>query len=140
MVAVSPAEQLRLVQAVTDSGGENLDNAAPGDVWYVISLAWYGRWKDYVGFKDGGNSGSGKRPGSIDNSDVADASLRLLNRSDLGNTFEIVPAAIWELLVSWHGVVEGSPVLPRTVVTDGGQNTVELSAPVFDLFVCTPGP
>ena len=112
---------------------DNLAYAEEDDDWYIIDMAWLTLWKEYVDWNGTGKS-SGKCPGPIDNTALVERGQRLKNPHGLGVDFDVISDSVHAGLVRWYGVVEGSPVLKRPVVFNGGANIVEVSAPVFDIW------
>ena len=131
----SPAAQKAEVKELIDSGSENTSLAAVDDEWYVISLRWFAAWKEHVDFNDSGREGA-PAPGPINNLDIiVNGSQRLRNpTSGLGADFDVVSDKLFNKLLSWYSVEDGSPTIVRKVIQDGSGNVVEISAPVFDLW------
>eukprot|EP01135_Chromosphaera_perkinsii_P011394 Nk52_evm39s2391 gene=Nk52_evmTU39s2391 len=108
-----------------------------GDKWYVLSFAWWTKWKEYVGFEDVDemNKDSASKPGMIDNSDIIlpenpDVPLRSLWGPRLKEDLEankdyiLVPTPVWSALSYWYG---STSEIPRPVVlTQTGKLEIEL--------------
>uniref|UniRef100_T1IWA2 Ubiquitin carboxyl-terminal hydrolase n=1 Tax=Strigamia maritima TaxID=126957 RepID=T1IWA2_STRMM len=98
-----------------------------GDVWYLIDNRWIKQWKKYVGadFWDRNIVGEqGIHPGPIDNNplfkdacseEVVEIRDHLIDELD----YVLLPDEVWNLLVSWYGLVEGQEPIPRIVVEYG---------------------
>lgn len=124
-----------------------------GDVWYIISGPWLIR---FLQSHEGGNSLSKEdvegELGPIDNSGLVDlekgnSDEELLGSEELvpikpgnfGEDFEIVPENVWDSLVSWYGLAQGSPIIKRRVVDiseEGDEPNLQFEyyPPKFTLF------
>jgi ubiquitin carboxyl-terminal hydrolase 4/11/15 len=90
--------------------------------------------------------------GPVDNSDVVDPTITADDLSDqngedfiplrpglsMGQDFEILPDEAWELILSWYGLKEGSPVIRRyvhnTALDQQGENLqYEIYPPIFTI-------
>ena len=137
------AEQFRQVKALDDAGATNVDRASEGDTWWVVSLEWYNVWKAHVDWNNGGASPEQEdAPGPIDNSNLLaedrdKATQRLKPGLSEGADYTVLPDSIYQLLVSWYTVDEVQAPGLRRKVTSVGENSIEVSIPVFDLLIAS---
>ncbi|KAK9477267.1 hypothetical protein V1514DRAFT_334340 [Lipomyces japonicus] len=87
VVVPSRQEQILKIKTLLDQP------IVPGSTWYAISSAWFDKFlnpavDDHFAI------------GPIDNSDIVDASGKLLAPDVV--QFEVVPESAWELLLAWH--------------------------------------
>lgn len=125
-------EQVKMVLAMTQA---DLQDRQEG---YVISEKWlervWARTSENINNPERFSKEATQGPiGPVDNSELIDpASLAddladqngddfvaLRKSSQMHQDFEVLPVKAWELVVSWYGLKEGSPVIRRYV-----QNTV----------------
>ena len=141
----SPAEQHDRVQALLSGPASSVDAASAGDVWWVLALSWYNRWKAHVDFANGGANATGQQqapPGPIDNSTVrapgrGAKTQRLRPGVSEGADYALLPDAVYKLLVDWYGIEPAQAPGFRRHVTAVGENSVEVSVPVFDLLTAS---
>jgi hypothetical protein len=138
LVRPTPAEQYAAVHALAGPAS-SVDAASAGDVWWVLALSWYNRWKAHVDFANGGAAaGTQAAPGPIDNASVrapgrSPKTQRLRPGVSEGADYALLPDAIYSLLVGWYGIDPAQAPGFRRRVTAVGENSVEVSVPVFDL-------
>eukprot|EP00123_Amoebidium_parasiticum_P006322 comp17299_c0_seq1/m.16441 comp17299_c0_seq1/g.16441 ORF comp17299_c0_seq1/g.16441 comp17299_c0_seq1/m.16441 type:complete len:906 (-) comp17299_c0_seq1:89-2806(-) len=118
------AEKIRAIRSTTQQ--------KIGDEWYVVSMDWWSRWCQYVGYRDYstapvvGVPGETSHPGQIDNTKVLDPRYPSEVSRDAVKfrLFELLPKEAFDLLYQWYGSMQ----LPITgiVVEKRGQKEVEL--------------
>lgn len=104
----SPFEQLLAVREAKEKPLEE------GDVWCIVSKSWFTRWEDYClgrpnKFETHCQTGLNP-PGPIDNTDITDVNphpgqaydLHLQNPVVEGDTIELIPKEMHNLLVQWY--------------------------------------
>ena len=86
-----------------------------GDDCYLVDMAWFRRWKDYVEYDVEDTEHPSKQsshPGRIDLSPVlAPDGWTLKSGLALFEHFLLVPLRVWDKLLEWYGMCEGQPVL-----------------------------
>ena len=95
-----------------------------GDAWYLLDLKWYQEWQKYVGYDKWSNLGAGlesNRPGPINLSALYSGDSADKVKDNLVDELDyfLVPAVVWEKLVSWYGLAEGQTPIKRHVVEQG---------------------
>eukprot|EP01028_Stygiella_incarcerata_P009083 TRINITY_DN4186_c0_g1_i1.p1 TRINITY_DN4186_c0_g1~~TRINITY_DN4186_c0_g1_i1.p1 ORF type:complete len:930 (+),score=139.89 TRINITY_DN4186_c0_g1_i1:295-2790(+) len=85
-----------------------------GDVWYVVDIHWWRKWKRFTGFE--GSFDDNEHPGSLSNSELLRPkngfpSIRWDKHEDVH--FRLVPEEAYRKIMQWYG---GGPHIPRMVV------------------------
>ena len=92
-----------------------------GDDCYLVDMAWFRRWKDYVDYYEGDTEHPSKQPshpGRIDLSPLlAPDGVTLISGLAQFEHFLLVPLRVWAKLLEWYGMCEGQPVLRRRLWT-----------------------
>ena len=92
-----------------------------GDDCYLVEMAWFRRWKDYVEYDAEDTEHPSKQsshPGRIDLSPLlAPDGVTLISGLAQFEHFLLVPLRVWAKLLEWYGMCEGQPVLRRRLWT-----------------------
>ncbi|XP_052623564.1 ubiquitin carboxyl-terminal hydrolase 5 isoform X1 [Lactuca sativa] len=138
---LSPEEEKQVISGFARKGEAE---AKEGDTFFLLSLRWWRIWSAFVNqsptitTNDGSSmeyQGSGRRPPSIDNSDLIcessseDSTPEIYDTLVEGTDYILVPEEIWNQLYAWYG---GGPALARKVITRGSSQT-ELTVEVYPL-------
>merc|ERR1712137_1385260 len=90
-----------------------------GDLWYLISMDWLRRWRQYVKWGKEPSSTTVPAPGPIDNSDLVDENGRVVQNVVEHSHFGIISKDEWNNLFQWYG---GGPTIERKVISTGRYN------------------
>lgn len=144
-------EQVARVMAIMGSGPRD------GQEGYVVPEKWlarvWSRTSEHTHNPEGFEKDAMVGPiGPVDNSALVDRStmqqglvdvdgndfVPLSSAVTIGQDFEILPAKAWELVVGWHGLKQGSPVIRRhahNTVPDGDTEHIlwELYPPILTI-------
>ncbi|KAI9711114.1 MAG: CSN-associated deubiquitinating enzyme Ubp12 [Chrysothrix sp. TS-e1954] len=125
-----------------------------GLLGYLVSMVWLDRVKSrtskglHEGYPKTAREGD---VGAVDNRNLvpADADLGIKDAAghdfvpikqglQIGEDFEVLPKAAWELIVGWYGMTQDSPVITRTLNNTTGDSLnpnflYELWPPIFTL-------
>ncbi|CAI9300916.1 unnamed protein product [Lactuca saligna] len=138
---LSPEEEKQVISGFARNGEAE---AKEGDTFFLLSLRWWRLWSAFVNQSptittNEGSSmeyqGSGRRPPSIDNSDLIcksfseDSTPEIYDTLVEGTDYILVPEEIWNQFYAWYG---GGPALARKVITRGSSQT-ELTVEVYPL-------
>jgi ubiquitin carboxyl-terminal hydrolase 4/11/15 len=148
-----PSLDEQVARVMTMMGGEPKEQQEG----YIISEKWlervWARTSENVSRPQDFSKDATQGPiGPVDNTELVDKDVPLDqlvdNRGDdfiplskaaqMGQDFEILPAKAWELVLSWYGLKEGSPVIRRyahnTVPDKSSENIIyELHPPVLTI-------
>lgn len=100
---VDPKDQVKIVSDLQEQ------HLKDGEIWYLVSKAWYTRWKQYCARLSSPQPeariiGEQTNPGPINNSTILkDGKLTedlVYNESESNNVYA-VPIPAWNLLVEW---------------------------------------
>lgn len=74
-----------------------------GDLWYLIDIGWYRRWKQYVKYDYTSSGGTVPRPGPITNEGLLDPSGedKVLRNLIEHQHYALISKKEWEHLHSW---------------------------------------
>ena len=79
-----------------------------GDLWYLLDITWWKRWREYVGYDEYSSStyqfyaSYYTKPGQIDNSKLLEPNSNLVKRHLYERqNFVIISEQQWEKLISW---------------------------------------
>jgi len=95
-----------------------------GDTWFLLSVLWWKRWKDYVSYDLLHTSRGSPRPGEIDNAVLLEPGTtdNMVRKSLLENyDYVILSKEEWFYLFEWYG---GGPGLPRKVISSGWRDSL----------------
>ncbi|KAI8372393.1 hypothetical protein BD560DRAFT_394819 [Blakeslea trispora] len=132
-VKVEPKDQLKII---SDLQEQHLQD---GEVWCLISKAWYTRWKQYCSRlsspqQEARRIGERTSPGPINNKSIL-TNGNLEKNLELEQTVFAVPDSAWSLLVEWYGTTtDDHEPIQRMVVTIENEKTIELYPPQFKLY------
>ena len=108
-----------------------------GDEWFLVDMAWFRRWKDFVGYDIGDAEHARKQspnPGRIDLSPLlAPDGVTLITGLMPFEHYVLVPLTVWAQFLQWYGLCEGQPVLRRLVAEFGLSKKVEVYPLEFQL-------
>ncbi|KAJ1095855.1 hypothetical protein NDU88_001005 [Pleurodeles waltl] len=129
MAAALPGLEAQRKQ-VQEAGEKEL---RPGDTWYLLDYRWYQQWKTYV---DSGDQNSSTFPGHINNIELFDdlETHRLKEKLVEDEDYVLVPAEVWQKLVSWYGLEKNQPAIERTVMDLPSTQKVEVY--LVELYLC----
>lgn len=84
-----------------------------GDIWYLISLAWYEKWRAACNpaSKTQGREAD-EQLGPVDNSDIVDPDGELIPALSDGNRVTSVSQRVMELFIEWYFLLCISPLCP----------------------------
>uniref|UniRef100_A0A1I8JJ24 ubiquitinyl hydrolase 1 n=1 Tax=Macrostomum lignano TaxID=282301 RepID=A0A1I8JJ24_9PLAT len=108
-----------------------------GQEWYVLSMAWFSRWQQYVGYRKYEEKYLGKEayfPGCIDNSDILDVNgdlkPKLMNEHD----YMLLRGDAWTMLVEYYELAPGQEPITRSVICRGSERKI-LEIEVYQLTI-----
>ena len=112
-----------------------------GDEWFLVDMAWFRRWKDFVGYdiEEAEHENARKHlsrvpnPGRIDLSHLLAPDGVTLKSGLKPFHYVLVPYVVWAQLLEWYGLCEGQPVLRRRVAEYGLSKKVEVYPLEFQL-------
>lgn len=146
-----PSVDEQVARVMTMMGGDLKD----GQEGYIISEKWlervWARTSENINRPQDFNKEATQGPiGPVDNEGLVDLDtlqddladqhgedfIPLSKGVQMGQDFEILPAKAWELVISWYGLKEGSPVIRRyahnTVPDKSSENIIyELFPPIL---------
>ncbi|XP_038154331.1 ubiquitin carboxyl-terminal hydrolase 11 [Cyprinodon tularosa] len=104
-----------------------------GDSWYIVDRRWFEQWREFV---ESGDQNSSSFPGRIDNAELFEDldSFHLKERLVENEDFTLVPAAAWNKLLLWYGMMDGQPALERKVVDL--PSTMKVEVYPVEVFLC----
>ena len=95
----SPARQKKIMRLLESDQPKLVE----GDLWYLIDIGWYRRWKQYVKFDYSSSGGTVMEPGPISNEGLLDQSgeNKVLRNLIEHQHYAIISTKEWEHLHSW---------------------------------------
>jgi ubiquitin carboxyl-terminal hydrolase 4/11/15 len=97
---LSPAEQLDHIEGLKN------DALVDGHTWYLVSMTWISRWKQYCKRMSSPSTntqllGSQTAPGAVDNSSILNERSQLLPNLNEDDDYICVPESAWMSLEKW---------------------------------------
>ncbi|KAI8098310.1 uncharacterized protein B0P05DRAFT_601403 [Gilbertella persicaria] len=132
-VKVEPKDQLKMVAQLQEQYFQD------GELWCLVSKAWYTRWKLYCSRlnspqQESRNLGERTHPGPVNNKTLLQDG-KLIKDLELETDVYAVPEQAWELLVEWYDITaEDNEPIRRMVITVDNQKTIEIYPPEFKLY------
>ncbi|KAI8336087.1 hypothetical protein BC941DRAFT_428297 [Chlamydoabsidia padenii] len=134
LLNLHPAEQIDYIDTLKD------EPMQAGETWYLVSMIWVSRWKQYcrrsLGLTSNQEVASQLLPGPVNNKSLLDDEYKLLPDLVEDIHYICVPEIAWCHLENWYGVSETN--LPRQVITDGAfvhANLLEVYPPTFKVYL-----
>ncbi|KAG1440961.1 hypothetical protein G6F56_011697 [Rhizopus delemar] len=137
VLKIDPKDQVKIITQLQQ------DQLVEGLTWYLISKAWFTRWKQYCSRLSSPQPISRKLgeqtiPGPINNQSILQEDGHLEDSLVLDDTVYAVPEEAWKNLADWYGTL--SEPIERLVIQKDNELIVELYPPTFRLSVVVNEP